>query len=384
MLLIPVIAGGCGGSGPQLGKPASAAAEKPAPAEDWRAYGEYLKQRAASGEFSGSVLVAKDGRPLLERGYGMADRKRGVANTARTRFCIASMGKMFTAVAVAQLVERGKLSFDDTIGKYVSGFPREIAGKVTVHQLLTHTSGMGDALKREGTSEPPRTIAGLMKLIAKEPLLFEPGSRFGYSNSGFIVLGAIIERVTGKSYAGYVREHVFKPAGMTDTAIRYYRPAEIRNMAHGYVRVGPDGKPLPPGPGPGPDSTARPETLRDNSDMPQIGNPSGGAYSTVGDMLAFARALTGHKLLGPALTKTVLTGKVDTERPGGPPEDKYAYGFGDRKINGVRIVGHNGGTPGYEGQLDIYLDKGYTVIILTNQDGVLVPAHRRSEEMLTR
>jgi CubicO group peptidase (beta-lactamase class C family) len=382
MLLVPVIIGGCGGTTSQPEKPAAGSAGKQVSAGEWRVYGEYLKQRAAAGEFSGAVLVAKDGQPLLEQGYGMADQKRGVANTAQTKFCIASMGKMFTAVAVAQLVGQGKLSFTDTIGKYVSGFPPETAGKVTIHQLLTHTSGMGDALRRGPTTEPPRTIADLMKQIVKEPLQFEPGSQFGYSNSGFIVLGAIIERVTGQSYADYVHEHIFKPADMTATAIRVYKPSEIPDMAHGYMRVGPDGQPLPPGPGPG--SAGQSGTLRDNGDMPQIGNPSGGAYSTVADMLRFAQAVTGHRLLSPALTETILAGKVYSQRPGGPPEDRYAYGFDDQKINGVRIVGHNGGTPGFEAQLDIYPDKGYTVIVLTNQDGVMVPAVRRSEEILTR
>jgi CubicO group peptidase (beta-lactamase class C family) len=381
MLLVPAIIVGCGGNTAPPDRPAVSAG-KPLPAEDWRAYAEYLKQRAAAGEFSGAVLAVRNGKPLLQQGYGMADRQRGIANTAETKFEIASIGKMFTGVAIAQLVERGKLSFNDTIGKYVSGFPPEIAGRVTIHQLLTHTAGMGDAalMRRADRSEPPHTLAGLMERIVKEPLQFEPGSRFGYSNDGFIVLGAIIERVTGQDYADYIREHIFKPAGMTDTDIRVYKPSEIPGMAHGYMLVGQDGQPLPPGPGQ--ESAAQSATLRENDEL-RIGNPSGGAYSTVGDMLKFAQAVTRHKLLSPALTDTVLAGKVDTNRPG-PGEDRYAYGFDDQTINGVRIVGHNGGSPGFEGQLDIYPDRGYIVVILTNQDQVLVPAMRRSEEMLTR
>jgi CubicO group peptidase (beta-lactamase class C family) len=135
-------------------------------------------------------------------------------------------------------------------------------------------------------------------------------------------------------------------------------------MAHGYV-VGADGQ------------------LHDNAEMIQIGNPSGGAYSTVRDLLSFAQALTHHKLLSPALTEMILAGKVDVHRPGGPPVDKYGYGFADQTFNGVRIVGHDGGTPGYEGQLDVYLGKGYVVAILANQDRVLVPAIRRSQDLLT-
>jgi CubicO group peptidase (beta-lactamase class C family) len=133
-----------------------------------------------------------------------ADKNGGASNTPDTKFCIASLGKMFTAVAVAQLVQNGKLSFEDTVGKYVPGFPAKISDKITVDQLLTHTSGLGDAaLRPERTAGPATTTGALLRKITKEPLQFEPGSRFGYSNDGFIVLGAIIERITGEHYRGY-------------------------------------------------------------------------------------------------------------------------------------------------------------------------------------
>ena len=372
MLLVPAIIAACGGTTTPPGRPAVSAG-KPVPVASWRAFADDLQRRAAAGQFSGAVLVAKDGQPVLEQGYGMADRQRGIANTTQTKFCIASMGKMFTGVAIAQLVERGRLSFHDTVGRYVPGFPPEIAAKVTIHQLLTHTSGMGDAalVRRPDRPEPPHTLAGLLQRIVRAPLQFDPGSRFGYSNDGFVVLGAVIERITGQGYAGYVREHVFEPAGMTDTGVRAYRPGGVANMAHGYMRVGQDGRPLPPGPEQG--STPPPGSLRDNSDLLQIANPSDGAYSTVADLLRFARALTD----------TVLAGKVDSNRPGGPPDDTYAYGFTDQKVNSVRIVGHNGGTPGYEGQLDIYPDRGHIVVLLTNQDQALAPAMRSSQQLLT-
>jgi CubicO group peptidase (beta-lactamase class C family) len=382
MLLIPATIVACGGKTPPADM-AAASAGKPLPAEDWQAYADYLQQRAAAGAFSGAALAARHGKLLLQQGYGMADRQRGIANTAQTKFPIASMGKMFTGVAIAQLVEQHKLSFNDTIANYALGFPPEIAGKVTIRQLLTHTAGMGDAalMRRPDRPEPPHTLAGLLARIVTAPLQFEPGTRFSYSNDGFIVLGAVIERVTRQDYADYVREHIFRPAGMTDTDIRVYKPSDIPNMARGYTLVGEDGQPVPP-PGSGQGSTAPSGTLRDNDEV-QIGNPSGGAYSTVVDLRRFAQALTRHKFLGPALTDTVLAGKVDTNRPG-PGQDRYAYGFDDRRINGVRIVGHNGGSPGYEGQLDLYPDRGYTIVILTNQDQVLAPALRRSEELLTR
>jgi CubicO group peptidase (beta-lactamase class C family) len=382
MLLLPAVIAACGETTPPPDKPAGGSAGKPLPAEEWRAFADYLKQRAAAGAFSGAVLVAKDGQPLLQQGYGMADRQRRIANTPQTKFPIASMGKMFTGVAIAQLVQRRRLSFTDTIGTYVDGFPAEIAGTVTIQQLLTQTSGMGDAalMRRPDRPQPPHTLAGLLERIVTQPLQFQPGSRFGYSNDGFIVLGAILEHVTGQDYADYVREHVFWPAGMTATDIRVYKPSQIPGMARGYMLVGQDGQPVQPGSGQNP--TGQSGTLRDNDEV-QIGNPSGGGYSTVGDLLRFAQALTGHRLLSPALTDTVLAGKVATGRPG-PGKDRYAYGFSDQRINGVRIVGHNGGSPGHEGQLDLYPGRGYTVVMLTNQDQVLTPVLRRSQELLTR
>lgn len=340
---------------------------------DWDSYNGYLRQLADAGRFSGAVLVSRNGERLLESGYGMADRAHRIANAPQTRFCIGSMGKMFTAVAIAQLVEQGRLGFADTIGRHVPGFPPDIADRVTIHQLLTHTSGMGDFFRDfSPSSPPPTTLTGLMADIVKRPLLFPPGSRFGYSNSGFVVLGAILERVTGQPYDEYVRQHVFGPAEMTDTDVRPYVPAKVPNMAHGYALAG-QGAPL-----------ASPSSVHDVSDQVQDANPSGGAYSTVADMARFAQAVIGHRLLAPSMTQTVLTGKVKADRPGGPPVDTYAYGFSDVRINDVRIVGHDGGTPGYEGQLDIYPGLGFTVVVLTNQDQTMRPAIDRSEALLTQ
>jgi CubicO group peptidase (beta-lactamase class C family) len=181
-----------------------------------------------------------------------------------------------------------------------------------------------------------RTLAGMMKLIAREHLQSQLGSRFLYSNDGYIVLGAIIQAVTGQSYESYVREHILEPAAMTHTGLSTYTPAQVSGMAHRYALAGTN------------------PALHDNSGTPQIASPSGGANSTVGDLLKFAQALLGHKLLSPAMTGTVLAPRVNAPRPGGPPVDKYTYGFAYQVINGVTFIGHNGGTPGYEGQLDIY------------------------------
>lgn len=368
--------------GPASGPPATASTPEVSTAT-WRSFGRWLASQAGAGEFSGTALVAKDGRLLLDAGYGMADRHAGVANTVRTKFTIASIGKLFTAVAIAQLVERHKLSFDDTVGHYLAGFAPAVADHVTIGELLDMTSGLGDVVL--SSANPPTGIAGMLRLIEKEPLQSTPGSRFLYSNDGYIVLGAIIERVSGQSYAHYLDQHVFKPAGMTHTDVSVYTPAHVRGMAHGYMLVGDNGEPVSPGAPSANEAGSNPQAVswQDNSNRPQIANPSGGAYSTVGDLFRFAEALLAHKLLSPSMTDTVLTPRVNAPQPGGPPVDEYTYGFAYQAIDGVAFVGHNGGTPGYAGQIDIYPKTGYVVVILTNQDQALVPAIQKSEAILT-
>lgn len=347
----------------------------------WRSFGAWLAHRAADGQFSGAVLVAHNGAPLLDAGYGFANRDAETSNTPQTKFCIASIGKLFTAVAIAQLAERHKLSFAAPVGRYVSGLSPAIADRVTIAQLLTMTAGLDDIVLSR--PHPPATLAGMVRLIATERPQFRPGTRFLYSNDGYILLGAVIERVAGQSYDSYVREHLFKPAGMTHTGVRVYVPGRVPGMAHGYMLVQPDGQPLPPTGAPVPGAPSKPATLRDNSTMPQIANPSGGAYSTVGDLLKFAQALTHHRLLSAAMTASILRPRIDSPQPGGPAVDKYTDGFAYQQINGVTFVGHNGGTPGYEGEIDIYPQRGYVAVILANQDHAMVPAIQSTEAMLT-
>lgn len=419
-----VISGGlvaCGGGKSKAGKspertnsPSRNASVPP----EWEAYRSELERLATEGTFSGSVLIAKDGQPILASGFGMADRIRKIPNDVATKFCVASIGKSFTGVAIARLAEQRKLAFEDPVGKHVPGLPAAIADRVTIHHLLTHTSGMGDVLGSD-TPDPAQTVTGLLPVIAAQPLAFEPGSRFQYSNSGFITLGAVIEHVSGESYADHMRRQVFTPAGMTDTDVRPYKPVDVPNMAHGYALVGADGKLLPPGSSTG---TVKPSdaTLRDIADQVQFANPSGAAYSTVTDLFNFARAVSENRLLGPEMTNTLLTGKDLPNRgqgsggpvlsggpapasgggpggngqapaPGGPPSGtpsrmRYAYGFEDETLDNTRIVGHNGGTPGYGGQLDIHLGRGTIVVVLSNQDSALMPSEaiRGSREILAR
>jgi CubicO group peptidase (beta-lactamase class C family) len=181
------------------------------------------------------VLVTKDGRPILTQADGLANRARQAPNAPGTRFNVGSIGKVFTAVAIAELAQQGRVSFHDPISQYLPGLPGGIGDKITIADLLTHTSGLGDVFQRWHPTASPLSVSQLLRKVANQPLQFEPGSRFSYSNSGFVVLGAIIEAVTGGNYYDWVRTHVFAPAGMTHSG--WYALDQVPNMAHGYLPV---------------------------------------------------------------------------------------------------------------------------------------------------
>lgn len=336
-------------------RPADAGALKRlSEAEILRDIESYLKRMVATNQFSGVVLVAKNGKPIFEKSYGLASKAFNVPNRTNTKFNLASMNKMFTSVAIAQLAEQGKLSFDDTIIKYLPDYPnKSVAEKVTIHQLLTHTSGLGDFFneKFEAQKTRLREVQDYLPLFVNDSLLFEPGQKWHYSNAGFIVLGAIIEKVSGQNYFDYVREHIYKPAGMMDTD-SYETDREVANRAVGYTEIGPSNR-------------AESGPLRNNLVInPVKGSPAGGGYSTVEDMLRFDAALRQHKLLGEKLTDLVLAGKVGV----GVPNERYAFGFMESQTNGSRVVGHGGTSPGANTKFDMYLDLGYTVVVLSNYD----------------
>jgi CubicO group peptidase (beta-lactamase class C family) len=332
--------------------------------------GTHLEQAAASDAFSGSVLVAKNGQTIFKQAYGMADKSNNHPNTTDMKFDLGSMNKMFTAVAIAQLAERGKLSFTDTISKLLPDYPNKaLAEKVTVHHLLTHTSGMGSYFNEKfmANLNNMKTVSDYLPLFANDPLAFEPGTKWQYSNSGFVVLGLIIEKLSGQTYFDYVREHIFKPAGMVNTD-SYERDKSTPNLAIGYTKMGDNGRPDPSAP------------RRANTPMRAVkGSPAGGGYSTVDDLLKFSVALRGNKLLSPKYTEIVTAGKVETGAPG----RKYAYGFGEEFSDGRRIIGHNGGGPGIGANLDMFTELGYTVVVLGNYDPpAMMPVVRKIRELL--
>jgi CubicO group peptidase (beta-lactamase class C family) len=324
----------------------------------------FLEELDAGNKFTGAVLIAKDGVSLFKKAYGYANRSFNIPNQIDTKFNLGSMNKMFTAVAIMQLVENGKIQLEANIIDYLPDYPnKNVAEQVTIHQLLTHTSGLGHFWTEEfmrTSKDLYREIEDYVPLFVNDSLLFEPGSQFSYSNAGFMVLGLIIEEVTGESYCDYVREYIYKPAGMINTDA-YENDYVVPNLAVGYTEM-----------------QARPGEVKNNLFMHIVrGTPAGGGYSTVEDLLAFSNALMNDKLLSPEHTEMMMTGKVRTA-----PHIMYAYGFRDRVENGHHIVGHTGGFPGISGYLGIFTDLGYTVAVLSNFDSGYSDAVLYIEELL--
>jgi len=314
------------------------------------ALAEYVRTLAAADIFSGAVLLAKDGEILYSEAFGEANKDFEAPNTVDTKFNLGSMNKMFTAVAIAQLVERGELSFDDPLLKFLPDFPDpESAGKIRIEHLLTHTSGLGSYFNdtfQHGARNQWRTVDELMTLAEGDSLRFEPGTEWSYSNTGFLVLGKVIEVVSGQDYHDYVRAHIHEPAGMTSTAayeLDYVTP----NLAVGYDKTwDADGE----------------MRYRNNLFEHVIrGGPAGGGYSTVGDLERFAEALTDGRLVGEEYVALLTSPKPELS------SDSYGYGFGASE--GSEIVGHSGGFSGISSNLDIFTDSGYVAVVMSNYGG---------------
>jgi D-alanyl-D-alanine carboxypeptidase len=307
-----------------------------------------IERRAAADRFSGAVAMARNGKAVFSGAYGLADRDKKLKNELGTQFRIGSMNKMFTAVATMQLVQTGKLKLDGKVGEYLPDYPnKDLAAKVTIHHLLTHTGGTGDFFGPEFDKHrlELKTLEDYVKLYGQRGLEFEPGSKWSYSNYGFLLLGVIVQKVSGQDYYAYVRENVYKPAGMTSTD-SLPEDQTVAKRSVGYMK----------------DRAS--DSWKPNTDtLPYRGTSAGGGYSTVEDLQRFAQALTEHKLLDAKHTEMLTTGKADT---GGG--DKYAYGFMDRTSGGVRSYGHGGGAPGMNGELAIYPESGYVVAVLANLD----------------
>jgi len=324
----------------------------------------YVERLAGRDAFSGTVSLARKGVPLYQAAFGEANKDFGVRNTLDTKFNLGSMNKMFTAVAVMQLVEAGKISLDDTLGKFlpVGAMKLDVLSKVRVKHLLSHTSGLGSYFTPEWDRQSRalwRSVDDWMGLVKDESLQFEPGTRWAYSNTGMLVLGKVIEKASGQDYFAYVRDHIAKPAGMTSTDA-YELDRVNRNLAVGYEREGED---------------ANGPIYRNNLFMHVIrGGPAGGGYSTVTDLTRFAEALESGKLVSAAGVRTLTTPKPEL----GSPE--YGFGFGVEA--GGRVVGHSGGFPGINSQLDIYVGEDYTLAVMSNYGGGAQPVIEKARSLI--
>ena len=322
---------------------------------------EQLADRLArADQFSGVVLLKHHGRSIVERVYGLADRDGQRANTPQTPFALGSVGKMFTAVLVAQLIEQNKVRLEDTIGALLPDFPAGPAkAQVTVHQLLTMSSGIPDVFRL-----PPfwtalagaRQLSDFWPVFATAPLEFAPGTKWAYSNSNFLVLGAIVEHGFGEAFTTAAERRVFLPAGLTRTS---YRASPSSRPARGYTHVVPGAAPgSKPDPG-----RWYPAWEEDAGTTDPVAAPMGGGFATADDLVRFADALTSAHLLSRPTTERVTHGYVPADYGG-----REGYGFETRTLNRVRILGHQGAAPGVSNQVDVYPDLGYVLVVLANTD----------------
>lgn len=323
---------------------------------------DYMESRVKDAGFSGVVLVAQGDELLFERAYGHADLETGRENSADTPFNLGSMNKMFTAVAIGQLVAAGKLHWEDTVGEHLPDFPNEtIRNKVTVHQLLTHSSGIG-SYWNPAYFDNRKTIDTLPEFLATfvdQPLLFEPGSNAKYSNGGPVVLGLLIEKLSGLDYYEYIQRNVYAPAGMKSSD-HYLSSDREAGFAIGYESR--DGK------------------LQSTLDgLGLRGSPAGGGYASARDLWRFAKAMRDDLLLPREIRDTLWSSQVVL--PGGM---HYGYLFGMDEANGSRWTGHNGGSPGVSTEFRYFPQEDITVIVLSNRAQSAMPIAQWLSLLLTQ
>jgi D-alanyl-D-alanine carboxypeptidase len=317
----------CGVASAQQQSPPLVARSGPAPIPEQELISRLsfsLDSMSRSGDFSGVVVLARQGQPVFQRAYGMADRGTSRPNDLETAFNLGSINKVFTQTAIMQLVAAGKLNLDSTLAKYWPDYPnREVARKVSIRQLLRHTSGIGGnifGIPSTGKRNDIRRLRDYLPLFVNEPMQFEPGTQNAYSNAGYVVLGLLIERLSGEDYYSYVQKHIFQAAGMTRTA-SFAVDSLPPNTAIGYTRGAQD-------------APANAPIRRNTNDLPGRGSSAGGGYSTASDLLKFLQALREHRIAN------------------GPPAG----------------LGIAGGSGGINAVVEGDLPGGYDLIVLSNLD----------------
>ena len=325
---------------------------------------KYVQIYVDQGLFSGAVLVAKDGKILLSKGYGMANYEHMVPNTIQTKFDIGSITKQFTSMAIMQLVKEGKLKLNDTVASILPDAPH--AKEITVYQLLTHTSGIPDheesieldytkpAVVTTRTSfdySKPVTTADIIEWVKDKPLDFVPASKFKYSNTGYVVLAAIIEKVSGQTYEVFLQEHIFKPLGICNTGVLHNTPL-IMNRAQGYHRNGTD-------------------LQNAHYYDPSVDIGSGALFSTIGDLYLWDRALYTDKLISSDLREQLWR----------PCLNDYGLGWHIMSICGRRCVFHTGGWFDCATVVLRFVDDDVCIIVLSNFDSVSSPVKRIADDL---
>ncbi|WP_109436300.1 serine hydrolase [Aquimarina sp. AU119] len=313
--------------------------------------------------FSGTVLIAKGSEVLFEKAYGEASKRFHVPNTINTKFNLGSMNKMFTTTAIMQLVEKQKVKLSDPISKYIdeSWLPKQITDKVTIHHLLSHTSGLGSYFNKtywNSSRELYRTIEEFKPLVKGETLAFTPGEKFRYSNTGMLLLGVIIQKSSSQDYFEYIKNNIFTPSGMINSD-SYEMDQPVENLAIGYIPVSNNAL-----------------GWRNNIFKHIIkGGPAGGGFSTVRDLHKFALALVDKKLVSESSLELLWTDHA---------KSRYGYGFEVKTSTAGKVVGHGGGFPGLNAQLDIFLDNGYIITVMSNYDRGASPVSKKINTWIER
>lgn len=328
-----------------LARPASAALPEQA---QFQQIGSYLKRLGDADIFSGVVVIARDGQPVFSHAYGYADREKKVANTVATPFLLGSMNKLFTSLAIGQLVEQGKLSYEDPLSKFVPEFPdAESAKRIKIKHLLSHTSGLGSYWNPAffNSLDRLRDVQSILDVAGKEPPEFEPGTSWRYSNTGFQLLGRVIEVVTGEDYYDYMRKNVFEPAGVTSDLFPNYDQDAVA-MAHPY-EIEFDGDRL--------------HYANQTATSPRRGGPAGGGIASAPDLIKLANAIHAGRIVKPETLNLHASPKPDLASP------RYGYGITPMARMAKRpLVGHGGNAPGQCTEFGALTDTPYTIVVLSN------------------
>jgi len=322
----------------------------------------YSDKLAKNEIFSGTILLAKGNKVLFTAAHGLASRRYDVKNNLNTMFQIGSMNKMFTSVAILQLIESGQISFDDSLTKFID---RSLLGKgdfnkIKISHLLSHTSGIGNMVGFNEIQNKVRSLKDIRHLYSSIETTFEPGSQWRYSNTGMMLLGQIIEEVTGSSYFDHINEHIYQKANMQNSG-SFDLDVPVKNTARNYWYSVETGK------------------ITENLMYQSVkGGPAGGGYSTVGDLHKFALAMQTGKLLNTQLSNEALTAKPELNAP------NWGYGFSVRGSKGNQVVGHNGAHLGMTARLNMYQDKGYILVVLGNYQSSSWPIVAKVEQLINQ